>query len=191
MDLVRLFEALNFSAQKHRNQHRKGMEASPYINHPIGVAHVLVKDGVVEDETTLIAALLHDTIEDTDATEEEVEEKFGKEIAELVMEVTDDKRLEKQKRKDLQVKHAPLLSRRAKMIKIADKVCNIRDILERPPRDWSLERKQEYLDWSRRVVDGCRGCNEKLERRFDELYGRAKDLVGVLKTKNGQSLTVS
>ena len=178
MDLVRLFEALNFSAEKHRNQHRKGVDASPYINHPIGVAHALVKVGGVEDEATLIAVLLHDTIEDTEATREVVEEKFGKAVADLVMEMTDDKRLEKEKRKDLQVKHAPHLSHRAKMIKIADKICNIRDILERPPRDWPLERKRDYLDWSRRVVDGCRGCNEALERCFDGLYDRGKQILG-------------
>jgi guanosine-3',5'-bis(diphosphate) 3'-pyrophosphohydrolase len=178
MDLVRLFDALNFSAEKHRNQHRKGVEASPYINHPIEVAHVLVKEGAVEDETTLIAALLHDTIEDTDATREEVEVKFGEEIIDLVMEVTDDKRLEKEERKALQVKHAPQLSRRAKVFKIADKICNIREILERPPRDWTLERKQEYLDWSRRVVEGCRGSNENLERCFDDLYEQGKERLG-------------
>ena len=191
MDLVRLFDALNFSAEKHRNQHRKGVEASPYINHPIEVAHVLVKEGAVEDETTLIAALLHDTIEDTDATREEVEVKFGKEIIDLVMEVTDDKRLEKEERKALQVKHAPQLSRRAKVIKIADKICNIREILERPPRDWTLERKQEYLDWSRRVVEGCRGSNKNLERCFDDLCDRGKEILGVPQTKNGQNLTDS
>jgi guanosine-3',5'-bis(diphosphate) 3'-pyrophosphohydrolase len=179
MDLVKLFEALNFSAEKHRNQYRKGVDASPYINHPIGVAHALVKDGEVEDEMTLIAALLHDTIEDTETTRKEVEGKFGKEVADLVMEMTDDKRLEKKERKDLQVKHAPHLSHRAKMIKIADKICNIRDILERPPRDWSLKRKQDYLDWSGRVVDGCRGCNEKLERCFDDLCKQGEDRLGV------------
>jgi guanosine-3',5'-bis(diphosphate) 3'-pyrophosphohydrolase len=179
MDLIRLFEALNFSAEKHRNQHRKGMDASPYINHPIGVAHALVKDGGVEDEATLIAALLHDTIEDTSATREEVEEKFGKEISDLVMEVTDDKGLEKAVRKERQVRHAPHLSNRAKMIKIADKICNIRDILDRPPHDWTLERKREYLDWSQRVVDGCRGCNEKLERCFADVYKQGRDRLGV------------
>jgi len=178
MDLVRLFGALNFSAEKHRYQHRKGMDASPYINHPIAVAHVLVKDGGVEDEATLIAALLHDTIEDTDATREEVAEVFGKEIADLVMEVTDDKRLEKHVRKELQVRDAPHLSNRAKTIKIADKICNIHDILETPPNGWSLDRKREYLDWSRRVVDGCRGRNENLERCFDDLYKQGMERLG-------------
>ena len=178
MDLVKFFEALNFSAEKHRSQHRKGMDAAPYINHPIGVAHVLVKEGGVEDEITLIAALLHDTIEDTGATLEEIEEKFGKAVVDLVMEVTDDKTLGKHVRKERQVNHAPHLSKRAKMIKIADKVCNIRDILERPPHDWSLERKQDYLDWSRRVVDGCRGGNADLERCFDDWYKRGKERLG-------------
>jgi len=183
MNLARLFEALSYSAEKHRTQHRKGVEASPYINHPIEVAHVLVEEGAVEDETILVAALLHDTIEDTDATREAVEEKFGKEVIDLVMEMTDDKGLEKQERKDLQVKHAPHLSHRAKMIKIADKICNIRDILERPPRDWTLKRKRDYLDWSRRVVEGCRGCNDKLERCFDELYNKGKDCLAAPQEK--------
>ena len=178
MDLARLFEALSYSAEKHRNQHRKGAEASPYINHPIEVARVLVKEGAVADETTLVAALLHDTVEDTGATTEEVEERFGKAVGDLVMEVTDDKTLEKEVRKELQVHHAPGLSPRAKMIKIADKICNIRDMLERPPHDWTLGRKLQYLEWSKRVVDGCRGSNEKLERCFDDLYDQGRQILG-------------
>jgi len=172
--MVKIFEALNFSAQKHRRQYRKGMDASPYINHPIAVAHVLEREGEVKDQVTLIAALLHDTIEDTDATREEVAVAFGEEIADLVMEVTDDKRLEKRVRKELRVRGAPRLSSRAKKIVIADKICNIQDILESPPDQWSLDQKLEYLDWSSRVVDGCRGCNQKLERCFDDLYRRGK-----------------
>lgn len=179
MDLVKLFDALSYAAEKHRNQHRKGAESSPYINHPIEVARVLVKEGGVEDDVTLAAAILHDTVEDAGATRKAIEERFGTAVSDLVMELTDDKSLEKHMRKELQVRHAPRLSGPAKMIKIADKICNVRDILEKPPRDWSPARKREYLEWSKRVVEGCRGSNERLERCFDDLYGKGRGRLGI------------
>jgi guanosine-3',5'-bis(diphosphate) 3'-pyrophosphohydrolase len=117
----------------------------------------------------LQAAVLHDTIEDTATTEAELEEVFGMEVSRLVAEVSDDKKLTKAERKSLQVQHAPHLSRRAKLIKISDKICNVRDITHSPPEDWSLERRLEYLDWSRQVVAGCRGVSTALERYFDRL----------------------
>jgi guanosine-3',5'-bis(diphosphate) 3'-pyrophosphohydrolase len=162
-----LLKALDFAAEKHRDQRRKGVEASPYINHPIQVAEVLATYGEVDDLTTLMAAILHDTIEDTDTTETDLEELFGRAVAEVVSEVTDDKSLPKQERKRLQVEHTPHLSDRAKQIKIADKTCNIRDIGLRPPADWDEARQKEYFDWAESVVAGCRGVNRKLEDYFD------------------------
>jgi len=165
-----LLEALAFAAYKHRNQRRKDAEASPYINHPIALARVLAVEGYVDDPKTIVAAILHDTVEDTETTLDELRLHFGEEIADVVAEVTDDKSLTKEQRKALQVEHAPTLSRRAKLVKLADKICNLRDVATAPPKDWPLSRRREYFDWGKRVVDGMRGAHPALEAVFDEAY---------------------
>lgn len=162
-----LLRAVRFAAQKHRDQRRKGVDASPYINHPIDVAELISRVGRVDDPAVLIAAVLHDTVEDTETTLEEVEREFGADVRNLVAEMTDDKSLPKAERKRLQVEYSPELSDRAKIIKIADKACNVWDIAHWPPQGWTAERKAEYLEWARRVVEGCRGTNEALEEYFD------------------------
>lgn len=124
----------------------------------------------------MIAAVLHDTIEDTETTAEELQELFGEKITAIVLEVTDDKALHKEVRKLKQVEHAPHLSREAKLVKLADKICNLRDIVSSPPADWPAERKAAYFDWAKSVVDGLRGTNQALEAVFDELYGRKSEL---------------
>lgn len=168
----RLIQAIAFAADKHRNQRRKDAEASPYINHPIALADVLANEGGVDDEPTLIAAVLHDTIEDTETTVEELARVFGHEVAGIVLEVTDDKALSKAERKRLQIEHAPHISRRAKLVKLADKICNVRDVADKPPAGWPLARRQAYFDWAKAVVDGLRGVHAELERVFDEAYER-------------------
>lgn len=176
-DLTLFLKALNFSAEKHRHQRRKDTAASPYINHPIEVANILWTVGEVYDVTTVIAALLHDTIEDTDATSEEIRRNFGDEVLDLVMEVSDDKSLPKQERKQNQVIHSPHLSRRAQEIKLADKICNVRDIAYAPPGHWPRQRRLDYLHWARAVIDGLRGANEKLEAYFDETLAQARQSI--------------
>ncbi len=166
----RLLSAIAFAAHKHRDQRRKDLVASPYINHPIGLANVLANEASVEDERVLIAAVLHDTIEDTETTEQELIREFGKEVADIVMEVTDDKTLAKAERKQRQIEHAATLSQQAKLVKLADKICNLRDITNSPPANWSLERKREYFEWAKAVVDGMRGVQPALEHIFDEAY---------------------
>ena len=174
-----ILKAIRFSAQKHNDQRRKDARSSPYINHPIEVAETLWRVGEVRDEALLVAAILHDTIEDTDTTKEEIETEFGKEVLSLVLEVTDDKGLPKQTRKQLQVEHAPHKSERAKLLKIADKINNIRDIIQSPPENWSLERRQEYLLWSERVVAGLRWVSPELENQYDELLAEGKHSLGM------------
>lgn len=166
----KLLAAVRFAATKHRDQRRKDASASPYINHPIALADVLANEAGVDDEHVLIAAILHDTVEDTETTEQELIREFGQEIAAIVMEVTDDKSLPKAARKRLQIEHAATITRRAKLVKLADKICNLRDIVSSPPADWSATRKQEYFDWARSVVDGLRGVHPGLESIFDEAY---------------------
>jgi guanosine-3',5'-bis(diphosphate) 3'-pyrophosphohydrolase len=140
---------------------------------------VLAAEGGVSDEGLLLAAVLHDTVEDTETTFEELEERFGREVRDLVAEVTDDKSLPKQERKDLQIAHARSATPGARQVKIADKICNIRDIASSPPADWPLDRKHEYLEWAERVVDGCRGVNPRLDAVFDEALSRARRMLGV------------
>ena len=173
MNPQRLLHALELASIKHRDQRRKDQQASPYINHPIAVASLLVQHGVT-DETTLLAAILHDTIEDTQTTREELAAAFGEDVAACVCEVTDDKSLEKTRRKELQIEHAPHLSERAKLVKLADKTCNLRDIVDSPPAEWPEARRQEYVVWCKRVVDELRGVSPALERSFDEQYARGK-----------------
>jgi GTP diphosphokinase / guanosine-3',5'-bis(diphosphate) 3'-diphosphatase len=165
-----------FAAHKHRDQRRKGAEASPYINHPIAVANVLANEAGITDSTILAAALLHDTIEDTDTTAKELEAEFGLETASIVVEVTDDKSLSKMERKRLQIEHAATLSRRAKLVKLADKICNVRDMSQSPPVDWSKERKTEYFAWAKQVVDSMRGVSPVLEKLFDAALARRNDM---------------
>ncbi len=171
IDIGIVIKAARFAADKHRKQRRKDADASPYINHPIALADLLANQGGVTDPVVLCAALLHDTIEDTDTTGEELRAAFGDEIADVVLEVTDDKTLAKQLRKQLQVEHARHASPRAKLVKLADKICNLRDIAATPPADWSAQRKADYFDWASEVVAGLRGSHPQLEALFDEAFG--------------------
>lgn len=165
-----LIRALAFAAQKHRDQRRKDINASPYINHPIALADVLCSEGNIDDEITLCAAVLHDTIEDTETTKSELRETFGDDICNIVLEVSDDKNLPKIERKRLQVDRAAHASQKAKLVKLADKICNLRDMVDNPPATWDIQRRQEYFDWSKQVIDQLRGTHEKLELTFDQVY---------------------
>ena len=164
-----LLRALHFAADRHQRQRRKGSSQMPYINHLIGVATLLADTGGVTDETLLLGAVLHDTVEDTETTLEELEARFGAAVADLVREVTDDKSLPKHERKEMQVRHAATASPRAKQLKIADKISNLRDVLDHPPMTWSRERRREYFAWAARVVANCRGYNPALEAAFDAI----------------------
>jgi guanosine-3',5'-bis(diphosphate) 3'-pyrophosphohydrolase len=170
--LGQILRALAFAAHKHRDQKRKDPNASPYINHPIALATVLRNEGGIRSAEVICAALLHDTIEDTETTPEEITAAFGERICDIVLEVTDDKKLPKAERKHLQIVHAAHASRGAKLVKLADKICNLRDIAEHAPVGWPLERQQQYFDWAKRVVDRLRGVNRRLEAAFDAAYAQ-------------------
>ncbi len=162
-----ILRALSFAAFKHRNDRRKDKDASPYINHPIALADLLSNEAGISDPVVLCAAILHDTIEDTETTYGELVTLFGRDIADVVAEVTDDTSLEREERKRLQIVKAASKSNRAKLVKLADKSCNLRDIASQPPHDWPLERRQAYFDWSAEVIAGMRGIHAGLERIFD------------------------
>jgi guanosine-3',5'-bis(diphosphate) 3'-pyrophosphohydrolase len=170
-----LLRAIDYAAYQHRLQRRKGKPEGkhqlqvPYINHPIRVARMLAESGYADELSVLCAAILHDAIEDTPATEADLRAKFGDEITELVLEVTDDKSLPKAERKRLQVEHAPHKSSGAAAIKVADKADNLRDLVEATP-DWTLERIQEYFAWARAVVEATPPVTPELRARFDAWY---------------------
>ena len=184
-DVTLLLTALKFSADKHRQQRRKDQETSPYINHPIQVAELLWQKGAVRDIVTIVGALLHDTLEDTNTTPAEIEALCGPAVLALVQEVTDDKSLPKSQRKRLQIESAPHKSIRAKQIKLADKICNVDDITHSPPQSWSLKRRQEYLTWSEQVVAGLRGVNPALESYYDTILAKAQQTLMLQQARSG------
>ena len=172
-NLSRILAAASFAADKHRDQKRKGSDQQPYINHPLQVASLVANVGEVDDVDVIIAALLHDTVEDCGVTGAELEEMFGPAVAGYVLEVTDDKSLPKEVRKQLQIEHAPHLSHGAKQIKLADKISNIQDVTDNPPHDWTSHERRQYVEWGENVVAGLRGANAKLEAKFDAVVQKA------------------
>jgi GTP diphosphokinase / guanosine-3',5'-bis(diphosphate) 3'-diphosphatase len=173
-----IIKAAYFAAEKHRYQKRKGDDFSPYINHPLQVALILSEIGGVDDPEILAAAFLHDTVEDTETTPKELEKEFGPRVRDLVMEVTDDKNLPKQVRKQQQIDHAPGKTEGAALIKLADKISNITDVTTTPPKGWSMKRKREYLKWGEKVVKNLPRVNEALEKYFYEVLEAGKTEVG-------------
>ena len=173
-----LARALDFAARKHMHQRRKGELAEPYINHLSDVARLLATATDGKDATLVVAGLLHDTLEDTETTFDELATEFGREVADVVAEVTDDKSLPKAERKRRQVAEAPKKSRRAKLVKLADKASNLHSLAHSPPKDWSPARRREYLEWAKAVVAGCRGLNAYLEEEFDRAFTRGIEMKG-------------
>lgn len=182
-----LLRALTFAAERHSRQRRKGGDDIPYINHPIDVASILAVGAGMDKQDVLVAAVLHDTVEDTPTTPEEIEELFGPNVAGLVAEMTDDKSLPKIRRKELQIEHAADLTDDAKMLKLADKISNVRDLANTPPHGWSLQRQIEYLDWTEAVIAGCRGVNENLERLYDESLLAARNALDTVSHNGSES----
>jgi guanosine-3',5'-bis(diphosphate) 3'-pyrophosphohydrolase len=172
-----VLDAASYAAEKHRSQRRKGLSLEPYINHLIEVAHLVSTVAPEQDTNLVIAALLHDTIEDVGVSALELVERFGLDVADLVVELTDDKSLPKAERKRLQIEHAPNMSVRAQVIKLADKISNLRAILASPPADWDYERKKEYFEWGKRVVDALSQPNPVLKAEFERTYRRFHEVV--------------
>ena len=177
-DLVRLSHAADYAARQHIAQRRKGERAEPYVNHLTEVTALLAEATDGSDVVLLMGGLLHDTLEDTDATYEDLVQRFGREVASLVAEVTDDKSLPKEERKRLQIEKTPAKSRRAKLLKLADKTSNLRGLVASPPTGWSAERLRDYVVWAHDVVRSCRGLNPRLEAAFDEAHEKASRHFG-------------
>lgn len=167
-----IIRALVFSEAKHRHQKRKDTAQSPYIKHPIEVFSILALEAGITDTDVLCAALLHDTIEDTDTTAEEIEQHFGKDILAIVLELTDDKSLPKEMRKELQIRNAAKKSGKAKLIKMADKIANLRDMHIEPPTGWPVERVNIYFQWSQHVVKELGAVHPQLDMLFSQEIAR-------------------
>ena len=172
-----ILKAAHFSAQKHSTQRRKDENESPYINHPISVALAIAQIGGVDDPEILAAALLHDTLEDTETTPEELEDEFGKKVCEYVLDVTDDKTLPKDERKRRQIEHAKKISNGAALIKLGDKISNVTDVINNPPEDWDNNRRKEYLDWAEKVIENCPKVNDKMENKFQEIIKQGREAL--------------
>lgn len=176
-DLVLVTRACDFAALRHVQQRRKGVAGEPYLNHLAEVAALLADATGGADAILVAGGFLHDTLEDTPTTYDELEELFGPEIAHLVGEVTDDKSLPKAERKRRQISTTPSKSMRAKLIKIADKTSNVRAMASSPPAGWEISRIAEYVVWAEQVVAGCRGLNATLEQAFDGAVAQARAAV--------------
>lgn len=170
-----ILKAAHFAAHKHRNQMRKDEEKTPYINHPISVAKIISEIGNIEDSEVLAAALLHDTLEDTETTVEELIDNFGERVCSLVEEVTDDKTLPKLERKQRQIDHAKEISEGAALIKLGDKISNVTDITDTLPTNWDSNRRLEYFEWAEKVINNCPKVNEKLENHFKDSIQKGRE----------------
>ena len=172
-DTATLLRAAVFAARVHATHRRKGASAEPYVNHVLEVAQILAEHGAPPE--AVIAGLLHDTVEDSDQDPEPVTParlvaEFGAAVAGLVAEATDDKSLPKETRKALQIRQAPKKTEAAKMLKLADKISNLRAIAASPPAGWDHARRVEYVGWAGRVAAGLRGANPALDALFDATY---------------------
>jgi guanosine-3',5'-bis(diphosphate) 3'-pyrophosphohydrolase len=175
-EIPSILAAALFAAEKHAHQRRKGAAAEPYVNHLIEVAHLVSIAASEPDANLVMAALLHDVIEDTSTTPADLVERFGEDVAGLVAEMTDDKSLAKAERKRLQIENAPKMSARAQIIKLADKISNLRSILISPPADWDHERKRRYFEWGKRVVDALSQPNPILKSEFERTFRRFREI---------------
>ncbi|XP_075215781.1 metazoan SpoT homolog-1 [Lycorma delicatula] len=169
-DTLLILRCANFAAVKHKDQRRKNADKTPYINHPIGVANILSEEGGITDPDVICAALLHDTVEDTNTTFEELKTHFGSRITNIVAECTDDKSLPSDERKQLQIVNASGSSHEAKLVKLADKLYNLRDLTNEPPVGWSEEKRANYYVWAQKVIEGLKGTNDALERKLDVIF---------------------
>jgi len=172
-----ILKAVQFAEYKHRGQERKDIKRSPYISHPISVASVISEVGGIDDLEVLAAALLHDTVEDTGTSLDELEKEFGERVRKLVEEVTDDKNLPKDERKKRQIEHAARLSDEAVLIKLGDKISNVKDVIYSPPSDWNTERRKKYLDWAEAVINNCSNVNPSMKKHFANMLAAGRQAL--------------
>lgn len=177
-----LLETITYAIIKHDGQKRKDENAYPFIVHPIDVASILIKAGVTDNDV-LNAAILHDVVEDTSATYEEVKTKFGKSVADYVQEVSDDKSLSKLERKKAQIEHAKVISEGAKLIKLADKISNLTSLSNSVPKSWPAIWEKGYFAWAKLCTDNMSGLSEQLDAQLNTLYQNALSDLDIEKVR--------
>lgn len=165
---VAVLRAADAAARWHVHQRRKGAAEEPYVNHLLEVAMLVAEATNGQDPDLVIAALLHDAIEDQEVPRSVIAEMFGEQVTALIEEVTDDKTVEKQERKRRQVETAARKSQRAKILKLADKTSNLNAVAASPPPDWTVKRRLEYVRWAREVAAGLKGVSSWLEEEFEQ-----------------------
>lgn len=175
-DVEKLLTALEFSAQYHSGQYRDGEDKIPYIIHPIGVCILVWESGTGATTDMLIAALLHDTLEDTDATAEEIENLFGPHVLRLVLDLTTDPKLSSKEAKQHQLDHAPYMHEQAKVVKLCDRLYNITDLLNSPPPTWSQEGKDAYIAHTEKLVKALEGAAPFIENEIANIVAAYKSL---------------
>ena len=176
-DVTRLTQALAFAAEAHANQRRKGAAQEPYLNHLVEVLDLVTQATGGDDVDLLIASLLHDVVEDTNVTEEELTESFGTRVAEIVQANSDDMSLPKDERRRKRIADMPRKAPDARIVKTADVISNIRAIVTSPPAGWTADRKLGYLDGCRQLIDAGRGANAALEKVFDQTVADAERTI--------------
>uniref|UniRef100_A0A8R1XYA5 Guanosine-3',5'-bis(diphosphate) 3'-pyrophosphohydrolase MESH1 n=1 Tax=Onchocerca volvulus TaxID=6282 RepID=A0A8R1XYA5_ONCVO len=171
-DISLIIKAVDLAARRHRKQRRKDATQTPYVNHPIGVAYILTNEGQITDTATVIAAILHDTVEDTKTTDEEIRRMFGDEIADIVKECTVVKSIKREIRMKSQLEKASKLSRKAKLVQLADKLYNIRDIERCTPCGWTKQHVAEYISFAKDLLSNIRGTHDYLETALDDIINK-------------------
>ena len=171
---VSVLRAADAAARWHAHQRRKGAAKEPYVNHLLEVASLVAEATQGNDPDLVVAALLHDAIEDQQVPSELIAREFGSKVARIVEELTDDKSLDKADRKRLQVETAGKKSREAKLIKLADKTSNLRAIAFSPAPEWSVKRRLDYIAWAKNVVAGLKGTSPWLEEQFERAVEAAE-----------------
>jgi (p)ppGpp synthase/HD superfamily hydrolase len=171
-----LLAAAHFAAQRHAGQRRKGKSDEPYVNHLLEVARLLAELPTELDCDVVIAGLLHDCMEDAGVTSDEIAAQFGERVASLVQEVTDDKTLDRQVRKELQVRNAASKSRGAQNLSTADKISNLRSTLADPPSTWSPDQQWKYAEWAKDIVGRFTEVDPALKLEFERVHRRFIEL---------------
>ncbi|EFO18322.1 hypothetical protein LOAG_10172 [Loa loa] len=167
-----IIEAVDLAARRHRQQRRKDAAQTPYVNHPIGVAYILTSEGQITDTTTIIAAILHDIVEHTKTTDEEIRKMFGDEIADIVKECTMVRSMKREARMKSELEKASKLSHKAKLVQLADKLNNIRDIERGTPLGWTKQHVTEYIIFAKDLLSKIRGIHGPLESALDDIINK-------------------
>lgn len=176
-DIHIVLEAVGFAAEGHNGQLRENPEKTPYIIHPIRVTEHLMTIANVHERDILVAALLHDTVEDTKITFADIQKSFGTTAEGYVRELTDNMSLPQEERMKLQIETAPKKSLAAAQIKLADKYDNLKSLQSNPPATWDQKKIDEYFLSAKKVTSSLPAANVPLKKAVDDVISQYKPVV--------------